>query len=201
MQHTKLVSEKKNASSRRSCCPYLHGPEIIHIQYWGHSQTQVLRTLLSLCHTPCLAEPGGGKGTHRNLQFCLWHTPRTKLLSQAAQPRADRYSELSWAEFTEHSSAWHCPLSGFILLSPLSGTSRSCREFPLAAAGEKFLLPSTLRSKGQIGWVSQLKKETALGADGRQQRVVLETIFQGNLIQKSQFHTAFKQDPSYLKSP
>jgi len=63
---------------------------------------------------------------------------------------------------------------------------------PLGNSWGEALPPGTLRERGQIGSASELKKETALGADGRQQRVVLETIFQGNSVQKSQFHTAFK---------
>lgn len=72
---------------------------------------------------------------------------------------------------------------------------------PLGNSWGEALPPNTLRNRGQIGCVSELEKETALRADGRQQRVVLETIFQSYSIQESQFHTASKGDLSYLKNP
>lgn len=167
MQHTKLVSKKKNTSPKRSCCPYLHGPEIIHIQYWGHSQIQALKSSpdLSSCF-PCAThlawqDQGRERGTQKAPILPLTHTQ-----DQPPQPcssaRADRYSDLSWAEFTEHSSAWHCPLSGFILLSALSGTSQSCREFPLAAAGEKFLLPTPWGARAKLAEFHSWKKKQPL---------------------------------------
>lgn len=146
-----------------------------------------------------LPEPGEGMSIQNALSLPL--TLRTNIFSCTAQPSSDSYSDPSWTEFTEHASAQLCPLSGFILFLPLPGTFKTLQGIPLGNSWGEALPPGTPREEGQIGSASKLKKETALGADGRQQRVVLETIFQGNSVQKSQFHTAFKQAPSYLKNP
>lgn len=114
----------------------------------------------SVPHT-LLGQNWGREVAHKSSKSAS-DTHRTNFLSHVAQPRTDRYSDLSWAEFTEHDSAWHCPLSGFILLSPLSGTFKSCREFPSATAGEKLFLPTPWGTRAKLAAFHSWKKKQPL---------------------------------------
>lgn len=53
-------------------------------------------------------------------------------------------------------------MSGFILRSPLSGTFKSCREFPLATAGEKLFLPTPWGTGAKLAAFHSWKKKQPL---------------------------------------
>lgn len=112
--------------------------------------------LLCVPH-PALPEPGEGMRTQSAPSLPL--TLRTNIVSCTAQPSSDSYSDPSWTEFTEHAPARQRPLSGFILLLPLPGTFKSCREFPSATAGEKLFLPAPWGRGAKLAALPSWKKK------------------------------------------